>query len=343
MEQYQPRQISVVEPVGAAIEKTKEILFRPFDIGKWFTIGFCAFLATLGDGGGTGPNGNFGGGQGGQSQDFGQEMSHLKETVIQHLPVIIAVAAAVIIFILMLSILFAWLKSRGQFMFLHCVARNVAEVVNPWKECAQSANSLFIFKIILGLVSLICIMIPVVAIIFLLAGLHGHSQVAIPSIMGVIFLGIILFVLAILFGAIGVLINDFVVPIMYIHNCGIKEGWQRFWALCKLNIGKFFLFLLFLVVVNIAIAVIALTVVLGACCLCCVGIIFFIPYIGTVAMLPLLVWRRAYSALFLAQFGSEFDVFAQASPVVVPGMSDPPAGLITEDVDLPPQPPEQNF
>ena len=43
--------ISVIEPVGEALGKVNAILFRPFNIGKWFTIGFCAWLAYLGKGG----------------------------------------------------------------------------------------------------------------------------------------------------------------------------------------------------------------------------------------------------------------------------------------------------
>jgi hypothetical protein len=61
--------ISVIEPVSKAIEKTKEILFRPFDLKKWCVIGFCAWLATLGEGGGGGGNG--GGGNYNTSQPGG--------------------------------------------------------------------------------------------------------------------------------------------------------------------------------------------------------------------------------------------------------------------------------
>ena len=45
------RKIEIFKPFGEAFELTKKILFQPFDIGKWFVIGFAAFLA-----------GNFGGG-----------------------------------------------------------------------------------------------------------------------------------------------------------------------------------------------------------------------------------------------------------------------------------------
>jgi hypothetical protein len=51
-------EISVVEPVSPALEHVKRMLFKPFDLGKWFVIGFCAWLAGLGESGG-GFNGNF--------------------------------------------------------------------------------------------------------------------------------------------------------------------------------------------------------------------------------------------------------------------------------------------
>ncbi|MHC5085489.1 MAG: hypothetical protein ACYSOV_07800 [Planctomycetota bacterium] len=40
MDTNQMRQISVIEPIGAAIEKTKQILFQPFDIRA--STGFSA-------------------------------------------------------------------------------------------------------------------------------------------------------------------------------------------------------------------------------------------------------------------------------------------------------------
>ena len=40
--------VSVVEPLSPAIDWVKTVLFRPFDLGKWFVIGFCAWLAQLG-------------------------------------------------------------------------------------------------------------------------------------------------------------------------------------------------------------------------------------------------------------------------------------------------------
>jgi hypothetical protein len=49
--------VSVADPINQAIERTRRMLFKPFNAGKWFTFGSCAFLAQLGEGCG----GNYGG------------------------------------------------------------------------------------------------------------------------------------------------------------------------------------------------------------------------------------------------------------------------------------------
>ena len=40
--------IEIFKPFGEAFELTKKILFQPFDLKKWFVIGFAAWLANLG-------------------------------------------------------------------------------------------------------------------------------------------------------------------------------------------------------------------------------------------------------------------------------------------------------
>ena len=351
MDSAGPREISVVEPIGSAIEKTKEILFRPFDLTKWFAIGFCAWLATLGDGGGNfnfNNGGDFSSHHGGcGGQNLSQQAEHFKETVMANLPMILSIGAAIAVVVVVLSLVFIWLRSRGQFMFLHCVAQNTGEVVIPWKRYSQQANSLFLFKAALWGVSVLAglaMAVPLVVILFS----FFETEFKVFAAAGLVPGG--LFVLA--FGAMGIvvvviktLLIDFVVPVMYLDGCGVRDGWRRFWALCKAHFGTFFLYLLFLIVVNIALGFIAFAVVVAACCMCCAGIIFMIPYIGTVAMLPLLVWRRAYSALFLAQFGLQFDVFPpKTEPVIVgsaeivPIESDKPGRAVVEGGDLPQQP-----
>ncbi|MCC6579058.1 MAG: hypothetical protein IT440_01350 [Phycisphaeraceae bacterium] len=60
--------ISVTDPISRAWEHMVAMLFRPFDLGKWFVLGFVAFLALLGEGGGTFQMPNFPGGGGGRTR-----------------------------------------------------------------------------------------------------------------------------------------------------------------------------------------------------------------------------------------------------------------------------------
>ena len=324
MDTLQPGQISVVEPIGAAIEKTKQILFRPFNISKWFAIGLCAWLATLGSGGRS--NLNFGNwGSHDQSPDFQQEIHNVKEAVLENLPIVIGVGALVILVILVLSLVFMWLKSRGQFMFFHCVSRDKGEVVKPWKQYAQQANSLFLFRLVLGLAGVavsILFIVPLVAIGFSFAK-TGIAGFALANLVWGFLLIFCIIMVALTLSGIRLLTDDFVVPIMSLRRCSVTEGWKEFWRLLMSNKGSFTVYLLFLFVIGLAIGMIILLAVLVTCC--CAACFLMIPYIGTVVMLPILVWRRAYSLLYLSQYGPEFDVFVpEPTPIVVPTASIPP-------------------
>ena len=96
MAPQRPSIVSVIDPIGQAFEKVKTILFRPFELGKWFIIGFCAWLAYLGSGGGCGGGG--GSGRGGRGSFNVQEgFGEAKEYVLANLHWIIPVAVVVTI------------------------------------------------------------------------------------------------------------------------------------------------------------------------------------------------------------------------------------------------------
>ncbi len=48
--------ISPIEPISQAWNHMVRILFKPFEIKKWFVLGFCAFLAQCDEMGGNGGN-----------------------------------------------------------------------------------------------------------------------------------------------------------------------------------------------------------------------------------------------------------------------------------------------
>lgn len=299
-------QVSVIEPVGKALEKTKQILFSPFEWSKWFAIGFCAWLAFLGEGGG---GGNGGGRHGGGGPDF----EHIRHFIESNLYWIIPVGIIVLFIVVAICLGLLWLRSRGKFMFLYCVAKNKAEVVYPWTEYAREANSLFLFKIALWLASMVCVIPILIGWIVVIIPITRDERF-LPSAIGIIAaLTLITLLVIIVFGIIIKFTEDFVVPVMFIHRISCIEAWKRTGNLLKANIGRFVLFILFTIVLSLAIGTILVAAAIATCCCACC--LMMLPYLGTVFLLPIFVFKRSYTALYLAQYGPQWNVFAELKPV----------------------------
>ncbi|MHC4432750.1 MAG: DUF7544 domain-containing protein [Planctomycetota bacterium] len=320
--------VSVVEPLGPAIERVKTVLFRPFDLGKWFVIGFCAWLAQLGsaggNGGGSGGRGSGGGGgfrRGGFSfDDFLQEareaLAAARGFVEANLIWIVPLAILGLTIIVGLWLLFTWLSSRGRFMFLHCVVENKGEVVVPWHKFRQHGDSLFVFRIILGLIGFLIVAAGLLAASSFLieAATRGDARTIIMTVVTVI-LGIFLISIPLLI--VKKFTADFVVPIMFLQTTGCVTAWRQFLPVLSENRMRFLWYLLFQIVIGFVIGILIVATVCCTCC--CAGCLFALPYVGTVAMLPILVFGRSYSLYYLRQYGPAFDVFRAEQQGGVPG------------------------
>jgi hypothetical protein len=312
------REISVTEPVSPALERVKTMLFQPFDLGKWFTIGFCAWLAQLGENGGSGFNNGFGNNfnanHGGSPAESLRHVYHqARDYVMDNLVWIIPVAVVVTILLLAIWILILWLSSRGKFMFLHCVALDRAEVAVPWEKFGRAADSLFWFRLVLGLCAMI-LMLPMLVIIGVtIWGMVARGEPDVAGILLAAGLGLAFFGLAIVCALIQKFTMDFVVPIQFLRGGKCLAAWREFGRLLADHAGLFALYILFQIVLGIAIGIIVVGAVLITCCIA--GCLMLIPYLGTVLLLPVLIFKRSYSLYFLRQFGPSFDAFSSAPPV----------------------------
>jgi hypothetical protein len=313
--------VSVVEPIEQAVERVKLILFRPFAWDKWFILGFCAFLAYLGEGGVYSGGGNQFNGANGNFRSF---FDPVMEWIRAHFALVIAVAGLFFLVFLALGLVLTWIRSRGRFMFLDGVVRNRAAVVEPWNEFARQGNSLFLFSVCFGLVA--C----VVAVITVGAGL----ALAWPDIRAERFgsgaLVALLAGLPLLFaellacGVVHVLLEDFVVPAMYLRRQRVLEAWSivRREVLAG-QVGTIILYFLMKLVLAVGVGFIALVVTCLTCCLAA------LPYVGSVILLPLLVFRRSYSLCFLGQFGPGWRCFSEPiQPPLTPPFAAPPSAAV---------------
>ena len=314
--------VSVTEPLGQAITRATQITFGPFDLGKWFVLGFSAWLATLGDR--KGFNFSY------QNHDSTHTttpsagtdtMQHVGHWIDTHLPLIITLSVVIAIMVIAVGLLMSWLRSRAMFIFLDNLSKNQAAVVAPWKQFKSLGNSLFLFYLVLGAIMLICYAVVlgpalIVALPDIRAEHFGGGAIA------AIVIGLLLIPLSLVFAIIMWCTNNFVVPLMYLRGQRVRLAWQEFrTVLLPGNVGAFVLFLLLQFALRIATGIIS--VMLG-CITCCIG---FLPYLNTVLTLPLYVFDRSYSVYFLEQFGQDYRVFlAIAEPKEsIPSDPSPPS------------------
>lgn len=312
--------IQYIPPLRRAWQRMVEQLFRPFDIGKWFILGFTCWLVRLVEGGGGG-----GGGQvsvppidDGAFERF-DPMSWW-DRLSQNLGIglLIAGIGCVILVILAVVLLVFWIGSRAHFLFLDNVVLNRAQVVAPWKEYRREGNSLFVWRLAFTLVSILTVLLLAVPGVWILwATADGGSGAAIAGGLITLLVPVLLVAVAVAF--IDLFLTDFVVPVMYKKRLKTTEAWRVFLPRLRENLPELVIYGFLVLALHIVVGMGIFVVGLWTCCIAFV--VLMLPIVGTMVLLPLHVTYRLYSVEFLAQLGSDFDLL----PPAPTGGGTPPA------------------
>ncbi|MFO0571804.1 MAG: hypothetical protein U0263_39640 [Polyangiaceae bacterium] len=293
-----PSGVSVTEPVSAAIAHTRRMLF-PFDAAKWLTLGFVAWLAHWGEGGASSFQLPDPGGKGG-----GSGLGPAVQWVRDHLSTVMLVGLFALLVGIGVGALVTWVSSRAKLMFVHAIVRDEARVEEPWRRFRERGKDLFLARLVLGLIGL-GFLLAGAGVMLVLAwpelerGTIGRGF-AIAAIAGTSLLLVGMLPLAV----VNALIEDFVVVAMYKFDEPVRPAFRRVRAgILRGNLGPIVLFYLMRFVIGIVLALI--TGVL-TCLTCCFAAL---PYIGSVILLPVLVFDRAYVLFFVEQFGDEWRLF----------------------------------
>jgi hypothetical protein len=237
--------------------------------------------------------------------------------VLANLDWIIPLAGFLVLLLLAIWLLVLWLSSRGKFMFLHCVALDTAEVDVPWNKYAGEANSLFRLRIALCAAGLVLCLPLVVFLAMDIIRMVLQNEADVAGVLLAVGLGLVLIFLSIVFALIHKFLGDFVVPIQFLRGGTCLAAGREFWVLLSANPGKFTVYILFRIVLGMAIQAIILATIIVTCCIACCLLV--IPFVGTVLLLPVLIFKRAYPLYYLAQYGPQYDVFPKpAAPPTVP-------------------------
>lgn len=306
--------IDFTRAFDSAWERTLVILFRPFNLGKWCAIGLSAFLAGLLDGG-NGVNGSsfnnndftnlnkIGNGQTHLTlQQFNSNISSAFSGL--QLGIVIFIVLVIFAFVFALIILLYWLGARGQFMFLDNVVRNRGAIAWPWRHYARQGNSLFLFYLLLFAVTMAVLLF--LGGIALIVGIPLYLQhrwpqggeIAVFVLLGLLYLGFCL-----VFGFVVFIFKEFGVPLMFRNGLMARAAFIESLGLIKNHPGSIVIFVLLRIAIWIGVAILSIIVCCMTCCLAA------IPYVGTVFLLPVLVYVRCFSLDCLAQFGPQYDAW----------------------------------
>ena len=292
--------IEIFKPFGEAFELMKKTLFQPFDLKKWFVIGFAAWLANLGNGGG---NFNYQFNRGDEAQKLNEAINQIPH------PILVFGVSLLIFLVLALIVLFAWLRARGGFMFIDCIVKNRGAIAEPWREFQKDGNSYFLFSLLITFIFIIfAALLALPLIILAIKGryyfhLH-HDRLDVYALLAI---AAWVFVILLVFIA-WALIASFMVPVMYRRRCRAYEAFRSVLSLIAAHPGEILLYCLFLIVLAIATGLISCFAICATCCIAA------LPYIGNVILLPIFILFRSFSLLFLRQFGADYDVWAGCVP-----------------------------
>jgi hypothetical protein len=215
-----------------------------------------------------------------------------------------------IILVIGLLILLTWLRSRGQFMFIDGVVYNRGAVKEPWRRLRVLGNSLFGFNLVFAAIT-VGAMATIGAIGFAIAWPDIHANEFRGAALVGLLVGIALILptsLAILI--VSLLLDEFVVPTMYLRGERVMTAWATVRReILQDNTWTIVLFFLMRLVLSLGIGVLAIIATCATCCLVA------LPYIGSVILLPLSVFMRAYTLHFLEQFGDPWRFFPDEGPM----------------------------
>lgn len=310
------RHISLDRVLTSAWKSMVRILFKPFSLERWLALGFCCWMLTLG--GEMGNIANFyprpaySHSSGNTVARNWERLDHVlngndapflqrlaAELGIEHstLSLWIIGIAALLLLSAALVVLFYWLRSRFEFIFLDNLMNDRHEIKRPWREFKALGNSYFagslIFVVlilgfnllILGFgAGLVCSWLSECAAVRHLVG-FGETRILWALLLG----GGWFFISC----AIGLYFWFFfylLVPIMYRERIGFSQGLRRMNSLFLRHFWSCVLFWLVMLIVQFGFGLAVLVAGLATCCL--LFLLIGLPYVGAVLMLPYWTFLR---------------------------------------------------
>lgn len=273
---------------NSAFKHANKICFKPFNLSKWFKLGFINML--IGGGGASGFSFNSGGGgssttPSGHTGKAPEAFNKISAWIKDHQSLFAASIGILVLLFIGFVLFLMWLYSIFNFIFIDNVIKNQASIREPYHKLKPKGWSYFWWAIGFSAIVLSILGITVGVPAVLLIWLKPHMAIV---ILGVIYCIMAFISILVISTIISILTHDFVLPVMYLENVKILAAWKKYIPTLKAHVGQTIIYLLLKIVIAIGSALVA-----GI-----VGVIMLIGCSIPLVLLAILVFFAA-KALFL--------------------------------------------
>ena len=282
--------IGAIQP---SMDATKDFFSGPNIWHRWIKIALIVILAGYAMGAGFGFNsgsnwsssdsGSYSGqSQTGSSASSAASVAQLSQQIQQAMPVIVFIAALLIF----LGLIASFIHSVYIFMLFESVVRKEPKILGYTGKFIGKGFSLFIFRTLMGLLSLIAFACLILSIAFLLFHSQLSSNVSVQGFLGTgvvslfsnsltsLLVLVLSVVLIITFGIIEWFLENAAIYLMYEKDEGLKKAFDELLPRISSDFLQFLLLLVIRMVIGLAMAITSLLIMIPVAIL---GLIFGIP------------------------------------------------------------------
>ncbi len=311
-----------------AIKRTNDLLFKPFRLKFWLMLALVVFI--MGFRFNFRGSGNFGGEKGGNNLVLGNLWDFIGNNI--------ELVAAAIGVVILIAFVIGYIRMIFQFIFLESVLNSRIEFREGIVRHMDRAMRVFLFEVAIGLIFMLCMALPFGAIYW------GYGFAALPVMIVALIATIFLLMIPMII--ITSFTESFVIPYMYTGR-GLTDGWKRLITVLRANISETAAYIIANIILNImggilgiaifiatlivllmpALALLIIFIVVGAIAsasglftgtlmwaaitVAAAAILIFIltaAYVLTLTGLPIPVFFRFYTLIFLSKMDKEFEI-----------------------------------
>jgi hypothetical protein len=216
------RAISAVDAVSAAIQRTRDFLFRPFRWGAFLKLGLVAIVTE-------GLGNNF---HSSAHHDHSSGHGPTIDAPFNLQPIQIAAIVAAVLLAFFLSIVIFYLITRLRFAFFHCLIHNTKEIRPGWRLYSAQATRFFWLNVGVGFCFLLLVGLTALPFVAGFVRLFHETQRGGPFPFGLLLsLVLPLIPIVVLLALAGIvtdlILRDWMLPHFALEDATAGEAWTQ--------------------------------------------------------------------------------------------------------------------